>query len=934
MNIMITCIGILCEDDSEIQYNKGTITARMTSEACCKYLLKKRSHAPDLVIALCAPDTCKENKEKKKRSGYSYFETAIRDFCKQEDMISPDFETVKISKGEESANYFGKSIYKVRKLIHENGSYSDTRIMIDTALKAHPINIMLQMMIRLLKNDGYKMIESYYAYPEKEYIAKDDTSHQLDMIEAISEFSEHGTADKMSACFRQNSRKKPEPVVIHLLEAMQEFSDSIQLCQTERLQDILNNEIFPTLEEIENMTGASSMREDVFTLKLMAEDIRSKFGYSMTEKPFIITPMLLIEWCLKNRYIQQAVTLFVESVPKYLVSSGILKYDNLLTNQLNSPEVNLLYTQVILACCPKEKAPDSVSEASTIMKNRNYRTILMNKYLTSGHVDEKDAPQIQLFIDTLNHFKSMIGSQRPKTAIRSYVPANDTEKLLIENINKADPNTYDKFVNTLKGKQRLLMEFAKQSEEVKPAESESSDIQEETTPEMNEIDKKLCGIRNFSMKALRNYLRGIKLHIHRDKIEQFRRFLAYYVYIKKCVRNYLNHAQEYSDKLTPEQISEFQSYSVHTGALTIKNITENLTEALSCLDNCIIKDYEQIRPLKKYYLPIPKRSRVVSGSATGSKSVHEIDGVILKHYHNPMNSPFFDYDETRFPIVPVIANTVRAGETIKIYGIKPNLECTSIWESALFDELNELLIEKDFDYEYEAIEISDFSDISAPLNLFRMFTETVAEGDKLYIDMSSIEENQIPITLMMFMNYVIQYQKNTMIEAVIYGQFDNTQNFYALYDITKLIYANHEMHHFDGTADVQDVLRAILSYGKQESDETEDSVHENDSDDEIVNETEDSEISNVTESADDTEETIQDESASDDDNDPNTDDTTAVTADDDSTKEISEELKSRVHKKYHCSSLSKFLRSVGKHRPTKQIVFNGKIITKPNKHFG
>lgn len=41
MNILITCIGVLQENAPVIQYNKGIISAQMTSETYCKYLLKK-----------------------------------------------------------------------------------------------------------------------------------------------------------------------------------------------------------------------------------------------------------------------------------------------------------------------------------------------------------------------------------------------------------------------------------------------------------------------------------------------------------------------------------------------------------------------------------------------------------------------------------------------------------------------------------------------------------------------------------------------------------------------------------------------------------------------------------------------------------------------------------------------------------------------------
>ncbi len=891
MNILITCIGVLQENVPVIEYNKGMISARITSEACCKYLLRKRGHAPDVIIALCTPNAYKETKVKNNLSGYSYFETAVRDFCENEKLHIPAFEIVKISKREESDNYYGKSIYKVRQLIQENALNHNTRIMFDTALKAHPINIMLQMLTRLLKNDGYKTIESYYAYPEKQCITADNTNHQLDIVEAISEFSSHGTAEKMCTCLAKNSRKKPDPIVVRLMESMQKFSDSIQLCQTECLQDILNNEIFPALEEVEKLNGASSMREDIFTLKLMAEDIRKKFGYIKTGDTFASSPMLLIEWCLKNRYIQQAVTLFVESIPKYLVNSGIIKYSKLITNQLNSPEVNLLYSQIILACYPKEKTPLSVIETSNSQLKR-IQIELMNTYLQTGYVTAKDVTKIQLFVDTLNHFKQLIGDKRPKNAVQGYTPKNEAEKLLINSINTFDPTNYSKFLNTLKVKPNILIAFSKESEyQVQQEENKLTEKHDDTATEANEIDKKLCGIRNFTMKNLRSNLPGIKLNICRDKLDQFRSFLAHYVYIKKCVRNYLNHAMEYSDQLTAEQISEFKSYSVHTGALTIKNITENLTEAMRCLDSCIIKNHKSIRPIKKYYLTIPPNPHFHSYSISGTETTGREDNLSLKQYLNPMNSPFLDYEQTRFPIIPVISNTVQSGDIIKVYGIKLNSDYVSICEAELLAELDKLLIEKDFDYEYESIEAPNPSYINSSLNLFRTFTETVSEGDKIHVDMTCIE-NQISISLMMFMNYTIQYYKKSLIEAVVYGQYDNKLHSYALYDITRLIYVNNEISKISGTADPDDTLTSILNYVNQES------------------ETDVSEAADIADDIDHT--TIKNDTI---------------------TGFFPKNTELIKAKKYRFSSTSKYLRAVGRYRSDKKISLKREPIIKRNKHF-
>lgn len=802
MNILITCIGATYENAPSVLYNKGRIEAKTTSEACCKYLLKKRGRNPDMVIALCIPDGDKNNKTK---NNYSCFERSVSDFCTINGIRIPDFEAVMITKKEEKSNCFGKTLFMVRSLIQQNSNPGGTRIIIDTALKLHSVNIMLQMMTCLLKNDGYNMIESYYASPEREQIVEDNTDHLMKLTEAITEFSEYGTSEKMRSCFELYFRKKPEPVVSRLLEEMQSFSDSVQLCQTERLQDILNNEIFPTLYEIEKMTGAAAMREDVFTLKLMAENIRKKFGCSMTGDTYVVTPMMLIEWCLKNRCIQQAVTLFVESIPKYLFSSGIVKYDNIVVNNISSPEVNCIYTQMLQACCDEDDIAYVGNEKSG---QKLIQFELMKEYIEKGRVNAADEDKIRLFIDTIAEFRKLIGDKRPQSVMCKYSPKNEAEKKMVELILKFNPASFSKFLNTLKVHTTIFTVFLKEMGKVDniPSQEEKKDPD---TIETNAIAKKLCGIRNFSMQALRRNLPGIRLNIYRDKIGYFQKFLAYYVYIKQCVRNYLNHAKEFNDELLSDQIEEFKSYSINTETLSIRSITDNIIEAMKCLDACIIKDQSSIRPVKKYYLTIPKSP--VTDSAKLSSEKNEI----VFYNSDQQNS---GYGCTDFSIIPVIANTVKAGEIVKIYGIKSESENSDVWEAKMFAELDELVIEKDFDYEYEQISNSGANEISSPLELFNSLVSTALNGDSIYADLTSVEAH-IPMIMMMFMNYLITYQKDTKIQSAVYGRTGNSSLICEIYDITKLIYAGSVISNANASPDSKNALEAIMSYGNQQKEQ-------------------------------------------------------------------------------------------------------------------
>ena len=182
------------------------------------------------------------------------------------------------------------------------------------------------------------------------------------------------------------------------------------------------------------------------------------------------------------------------------------------------------------------------------------RLELMKKYIEKGRVNEADEDKIRLFIDTLDEFRRLIGDRRPRAVMGNYPPKNEAEKKLVELILKFNPTSFSKFVNTLKVHTSIFTLFLNEMDktEIKPSETET------VTTEANIISKKLFGIRNFTMQALRRNLPGIRLNIHRDKIGDFKKFLAYYVYIKQCVRNYLNHARDFEDDLSTDQIEEFQ----------------------------------------------------------------------------------------------------------------------------------------------------------------------------------------------------------------------------------------------------------------------------------------------------------------------------------------------------------------------------------------
>ena len=227
-----------------------------------------------------------------------------------------------------------------------------TKILIDTAGGMRNISIMMQTMTRVLQYYGYQTAAYYTNFSEKRIFC-DHTDRQIAIMEALAEFAQHGTVRKLRDCFRNNRI----PEISSLLDAIQAFSDSMQLCRTQDLPAIINERIFPLLDRIDGLRDTAVSQEDVAALRQMTDYIRIQFGYNPLMPALEITPVDLIRWCLKNDLIQQAVTLFTENIPKYLIQTGLLQVEHPeahLPNGFNTQEASWLYTDVIESCWHEE----------------------------------------------------------------------------------------------------------------------------------------------------------------------------------------------------------------------------------------------------------------------------------------------------------------------------------------------------------------------------------------------------------------------------------------------------------------------------------------------------------------------------------------------------------------------------------------------------
>ena len=563
--VFITSISRLSAERKEITYNQGRVQAAQTSEACCKYLMS-RGMRPRIIIALCTKDAIeaklKTNDGEVTVRSYDYFRQTITDYCRENGDTVPEFCMVRLLRRDECSNHFGAAVNDVFQIIREEASSQHTKILIDTAGGMRNISIMMQTMTRVLHYYGYQTAAYYTNFSEKRIFC-DHTDRQIAIMEALAEFAQRGTVTKLRDCFR--SSRIPE--ISSLLDAIQAFSDSMQLCRTQELPAIINDRIFPLLDRIDGLKDTAVSQEDVAALRQMTDYIRIQFGYNPLMPMQEITPADLIRWCLKNELIQQAVTLFTENIPKYLVQTGLLHVEHPeahLPSGFNTQEASWLYTDVIESCWQEEP--------------KDWDLLLFNLENCLKGKSKPSSNSIREITTAVNELAIKCGREKPAEVLKKdgSKPKNETERLLREHILQNKYNSIEKFKNALLINKVLLSQLL--------GFEQSKDGDTDRTA--NELRKKLNGIKDFSTERLHEAQPDFQIRLRNDGTEDFKAFLIYYVYLKKRVRNYLNHASE-GDELPAEFIPVFQSYGIITDQLTPDNIKENIHSALMHLNQCI-----------------------------------------------------------------------------------------------------------------------------------------------------------------------------------------------------------------------------------------------------------------------------------------------------------------------------------------------------------
>lgn len=126
-----------------------------------------------------------------------------------------------------------------------------------------------------------------------------------------------GSSQALSQIFENTNNQ----YIKNLIQSMNDFSNAITLCRTKNIDDIFSR-LNTNLNKLENNINTDNGYELLFYQ--MTDLIRQKFQLDNPSIDYVN----IINWCLDNNLIQQAITIYTDKIPKYLHQKGYFDYSN------------------------------------------------------------------------------------------------------------------------------------------------------------------------------------------------------------------------------------------------------------------------------------------------------------------------------------------------------------------------------------------------------------------------------------------------------------------------------------------------------------------------------------------------------------------------------------------------------------------------------
>lgn len=318
---------------------------RQTNESALKYLLHNKrkensSFKLDKLFFFKSPEMKNTFKESN-ISSLDVFEGQMCDYINDRDIpITWDPETINyidcndidyIDNLKDSIIDMSQAIMKYYK-----SKPSDDKVILHVDLSGGPRTAIMLMIaiIRLVAFQGIQIGSILYANVNANNnsivrVYEGNSIYNIyDMITGFAEFNQFGSVDTLKSYV--NTLENPDTQIEKLITSMGDFSEAVRLSSRgmfqRSMEDIhkLLTDIESSKQEIPANNRKNHKNFEIEALKLMSDKIQNNYKTVLANKE---DDLAYIDWCLYNGYLQQALALFAEFVPRVILESKIIILD-------------------------------------------------------------------------------------------------------------------------------------------------------------------------------------------------------------------------------------------------------------------------------------------------------------------------------------------------------------------------------------------------------------------------------------------------------------------------------------------------------------------------------------------------------------------------------------------------------------------------------
>lgn len=541
-DIIITNLSILrTQKPQSYVYSSdiGGIEGVYTNDAPVKYLISmivNEGRQPSKIIAVTTEEA---------DNAYVEFCKTIRSYGKA---IATEIPVpTKIRSGDDN---FAKTINSIISNIS-----SGDKIWIDTTGGFRNSSYLLMAVVRILEYSGIKLEKAVYSNLDQLAI-KDITStyKMFDLINAANSFTSFGNSDELMQFFELSD----SPEIKNVINAMNEFSDAVALCRTSDLDAILEK-----LNEGLVLLGKfTPTDENEILFKSVSGVIRDKFSIGDKEK---IDYADVILWCVQNKMIQQAVTVYTEKIGEFLYNrcytASAKEHERIMRNKKDYD--NFYYSLFYEGFMTMEttflgriiqKSYNNNSLRETLLSAQNVGEITQKlHYINFNSEHKRDLKKLfrlrRAFYDDKAARLSYDLIEQNLLNHPEYIPFKDITA-----------KTFEGFLNTMNNL-RWLRKFYSDSVETMPYHNTRLNT-------IEQLERAYKEQTAYTMKIEVSHMQAIM----RD-----------YLYIKSWLRNAFNHASD-NKAHTEEEIAYFNSYGYNTDVNpSLRSISEIIEKAVKRL---------------------------------------------------------------------------------------------------------------------------------------------------------------------------------------------------------------------------------------------------------------------------------------------------------------------------------------------------------------